>query len=494
MNDNIMKKNELTERIDSIQEGWLPEERFREECGVFGVSGVEQAAELVFFGLYSLQHRGQESAGIVSSDGKRVYSYKGLGLVSDVLTSDALRGLSGQLAIGHNRYSTTGRTTLENTQPLLVTYQGGRLAIAHNGNLVNVCELKAKMETQGSIFQTTMDSEIIVHLIARSEASTIEEKLADALSQIRGAYALIAMTETKLIGVSDPFGFRPISIGKLPSGYCLASETCAFDIIGGKYVRPVEAGEMVIVEGESIRYFNALKSTSKAHCIFELIYFSRPDSIVFSESVDKVRRNLGRTLAREAPADADIVIAVPDSSNSAALGFAEGSGLPFELGLIRNHYVGRTFIDPIQRVRDQAVRVKFNPVRENLSGKRVVVVDDSIVRGTTSRKLIRLIRDAGAREVHFRVGSPPITNSCFYGIDTPSREELIASSHTVGDISEFLGVDSLAYLSMEGLRSCVKKPDDFCYACFGGCYPVPVDTDGDKLALERNSSRVDPVR
>jgi amidophosphoribosyltransferase len=487
VNDN-MKKNELTGRNGSSQKEWLLQERLREECGVFGVCGVEQAAELVFFGLYSLQHRGQESAGIVSSDGKRVHSYKGLGLVSDVLTADALRGLSGQLAIGHNRYSTTGRTTLENAQPLLVTYQGGRLAIAHNGNLVNVCELKAKMETQGSIFQTTMDSEIIVHLIARSKAATIEGKLADALSQIRGAYALIVMTETKLIGVCDPFGFRPLSIGKLTSGHCLASETCAFDIIGGKYVRPVEAGEMVIIEGESIKCVNALESTRRSHCIFELIYFSRPDSIVFTESVGKVRRNLGRTLAREAPADADIVIAVPDSSNSAALGFAEGSGLPFELGLIRNHYVGRTFIDPIQRVRDQAVKVKFNPVREILSGKRVVVVDDSIVRGTTSKKLIHLIRDAGAREVHFRVGSPPITNSCFYGIDTPSREELIASSHTVGEIAEFLGVDSLAYLSMPGLRSCVKEPDDFCYACFGGCYPVPVDIEGDKLALERDST------
>jgi amidophosphoribosyltransferase len=482
-----MKKNELIGRTESLPEEHTREEHVREGCGVFGVCGVKQAAELVFFGLYALQHRGQESAGIVSSDGECVYAYKGLGLVSDVLTADALKGLSGQLAIGHNRYSTTGRTTLENTQPLLVTYRGGRLAIAHNGNLVNARELKAKMETQGSIFQTTMDSEIIVHLIARSKAASLEEKLADALSQIKGAYALVVMTETKLIGVCDPFGFRPLSIGKLTSGHCLASETCAFDIIGGKYVRSVEAGEMAIVEGESMKCVSALKSTRKAHCIFELIYFSRPDSIVFTESVAKVRRNLGRTLAREAPADADIVIAVPDSSNSAALGFAEGSGLPFELGLIRNHYVGRTFIDPVQRVRDQAVKVKFNPVRGVLSGKKVVVVDDSIVRGTTSRKLIRLIRNAGAKEVHFRVGSPPIKNPCFYGIDTPSKEELIASSHTVGEIAEFLGVDSLAYLSMEGLRSCVSTPDDFCYACFSGCYPVPVELEADKLALERDS-------
>ncbi|MCX5800673.1 MAG: amidophosphoribosyltransferase [Candidatus Eisenbacteria bacterium] len=485
----LRKRDKLTGSIDPVRERYLQGERLREECGVFGVSGVEQAAELVFFGLYSLQHRGQESAGIVSSDGKCVYAHKGLGLVSDVLTADALKGLPGQLAIGHNRYSTTGRTTLENAQPLVVTYQGGRLAIAHNGNLVNARELKAKMETQGSIFQTTMDSEVIVHLVARSEAATLEEKLTDALSQLKGAYALIVMTETKLIGVSDPFGFRPLSIGRLGSGHCLASETCAFDIIGGTYVRPVEAGEMVVVEGGGMRNLDALGGTRKAHCIFELIYFSRPDSMVFSESVDRVRRNLGRTLAGEAPADADIVIAVPDSSNSAALGFAEGSGLPFELGLIRNHYVGRTFIDPIQHVRDQAVKAKFNPVREILSGKKVVVVDDSIVRGTTSRKLIRLIRNAGAKAVHFRVGSPPIQNPCFYGIDTPSKGELIASSHTVEEIAQFLGVDSLAYLSMRGLRSCVRRPDDFCYACFNGSYPVPVEARGDKLALERDSVR-----
>ena len=481
-----MKKHKPIRGTYFLEDNCLREERLREECGVFGVCGVKQAAELAFFGLYALQHRGQESAGIVSSDGKCVYAYKGLGLVSDVLTVDVLKGLPGQLAIGHNRYSTTGRTTLENAQPLVVTYQGGRLAVAHNGNIVNARELKAKMETQGSIFQTTMDSEVIVHLVARSRAGTLEGKLIDALSQLRGAYALIAMTENKLIGACDPFGFRPLSIGRIGSSHCLASETCAFDIIGGKYVRPVEAGEMVVVEGEGIKCVHALQSTRKAHCIFELIYFSRPDSIVFSESVDRVRRNLGRSLAREAPADADIAIAVPDSSNSAALGFAEASGLPFELGLIRNHYVGRTFIDPVQRVRDQAVRVKFNPVREILSGKRVVVVDDSIVRGTTSRKLIRLIRNAGAKAVHFRVSSPPIKNPCFYGIDTPSKGELIASSHTVDEIAQFLGVDSLAYLSIEGLSGCVARPDDFCYACFGGCYPVPVDVEGGKLALERD--------
>jgi len=460
---------------------------FREECGLFGVNGVARAAELAFLGLYSLQHRGQESAGIVSSDGKHVYGYKGLGLVSDVLTPDAMNGLHGHLAIGHNRYSTTGSTTLDNAQPLLVTYRGGKLAIAHNGNLVNTVELRSSMEAAGSIFQTTMDSEIIVHLIARSKAESIEDRMTEALSQLKGAYALILMDENRLIGICDPAGFRPLCIGKLGSSYCFASETCAFDIIGAEYMRPVEAGEMVIVEGGKIKYVQAQKATSKAHCIFEFIYFSRPDSVVFGESVDRVRRNLGRTLAAEAPAEADIVISVPDSSNSAALGFAEGSGLPYELGLIRNHYVGRTFIDPTQRVRDQAVRVKYNPVGEILSGKRVVVVDDSIVRGTTSRKLIRLIRKAGAAEVHFRVSSPPIEFPCFYGIDTPSRGELIASSHSAQEIAEFLGVDTLAYLSIEGLRRCVATPDDFCYACFDGSYPVPVRDEADKLALERES-------
>ncbi|MFH0778694.1 MAG: amidophosphoribosyltransferase [Candidatus Eisenbacteria bacterium] len=459
----------------------------REECGLFGVHGAERAAELIFLGLYALQHRGQESAGIVSSDGKSVCGYKGLGLVSDVLTAETLRSLPGHIAIGHNRYSTTGSTTLENAQPLLATYRGGKLAVAHNGNLVNACELRAGMEAAGSIFQTTMDSEIMVHLIARSKAVTLEDRITEALSEVMGAYALILMDETRLIGMCDPAGIRPLCIGKLASGYCLASETCAFDIIGARYVRPVEPGEMVIIKEGEIRGVRAFEGKRQAHCIFELIYFSRPDSIVFGESVDRVRRSLGRRLAGEAPAEADIVISVPDSSNSAALGYAEASGLPYELGLIRNHYVGRTFIDPVQRVRDQAVKVKFNPVMGILKGKRVVVVDDSIVRGTTSRKLVRLIRKAGANEVHFRVGSPPIKYSCFYGIDTPSREELIASTHPVEAIAEFLGVDTLSYLSIDGLRSCVGRPDDYCYACFDGSYLVPVEGARGKLSLERSA-------
>jgi amidophosphoribosyltransferase len=467
-------RNRTGVRIDS----------FRDGCGIFGVFGARRAAELVYFGLYSLQHRGQESAGMVASDGACVKGHKGLGLVSDVLTAEVLKGLPGTIAIGHNRYSTTGRTTLENAQPLLVNYQGGKLAVAHNGNLINARELRRKMEAHGSIFQTTMDTEIVAHLIAHSKGRSIESKLTDALSRVKGAFALVMMTEDKLIGACDPRGFRPLCVGKLGSGWCLASETCGLDIIGAKYVGPVNAGEVVVIDKGGMRTSQALKSTGKAHCIFELIYFSRPDSTVFGESVDKVRRKLGRTLAEESPADADIVMAVPDSSNSAALGFAEGSGLPFELGLIRNHYVGRTFIDPVQRVRDQAVKLKFNPVRDILRGRRVVIVDDSIVRGTTSRKLIRLIRKAGAREVHFRVGSPPIVGSCFYGIDTPSRAKLIASSHSVKEIAKFLEVDSLAYLSLKGLKSCVSRPGDYCYACFGECYPEPVGENGGKMALE----------
>ncbi|UCF79015.1 MAG: amidophosphoribosyltransferase [Candidatus Eiseniibacteriota bacterium] len=472
-----MKSTELGIRVRS----------FREECGVFGINAASRAAELAFLGLYSLQHRGQESAGIVSSDGQQVYGYKGLGLVSDVLSADVLKTLPGHLAIGHNRYSTTGSTTLDNAQPLLVAYRGGRLAVAHNGNLINAVELREEMERAGSIFQTTMDSEIIVHLIARSRAPSLEGRITEALSQVKGAFALVLMDERKLVGVCDPSGFRPLCLGRLGSSYCFASETCAFDIIGAEYLRPVEPGEMVVVEEGEMRELKALEPGARAHCIFEFIYFSRPDSVVFGESVDRVRRNLGKALATEAPADADMVISVPDSSNSAALGFAEESGLPYELGLIRNHYVGRTFIDPAQRVRDQAVRVKFNPVREILSGKKVVVVDDSIVRGTTSRKLIRLIRKAGASAVHFRVSSPPIEFPCFYGIDTPSRAELIASSHSTKEIAEFLGVDTLAYLSMEGLRRCVRNPDDFCYACFDGSYSIPVQADADKLALERRA-------
>lgn len=445
----------------------------KEECAVFGVHGSEDAAQITYLGLYSLQHRGQESSGIVSSDGERVYEHKDMGLVSKVFSGQALERLKGHVAIGHNRYSTTGLTHYANIQPLLVDCKIGKIAVSHNGNLVNAVELRRAMEDKGSIFRSTMDSEVVLHLIARSRRETLEQMIAEALNQIVGAYSFIFMTKEQMIAARDPHGFRPLCIGKMRDTWVFASESCAFDLIGATYIREVEPGEMCIVAAgsmKSVRFAEPAKRLSK--CIFEFIYFSRPDSKVFGENVDKVRRELGRTLARESAVAADIVIAVPDSSNTIALGYSEASKIPFELGLIRNHYVGRTFIQPRQRTRDWDVRIKFNPVRGVLKGRRVVVVDDSIVRGSTMKKLVNLIRQAGVSEVHLRIGSPPITHSCYYGIDTPTRGELIASTHEVNGISEFLGVDSLHYLSLDGLLSCVNDRDNFCVACFNGGYPI----------------------
>jgi amidophosphoribosyltransferase len=475
---------------DHIERTARDEDRLREECGVFGIWGAENAARLTYAGLYSLQHRGQESAGIVVSDGTEVRFHRGLGLVSDVFAGRALEPLQGHIAIGHNRYSTTGSTLLQNAQPLVVTTRYGRLALAHNGNLVNAVPLREEMERLGSIFQTTSDTEVIPHLIARSRSDSFEEAIGQALSRCQGAYSLVLLTEDKLIGVRDPRGFRPLCLGRRGDAHILASETCALDIVGAEFVREIEPGELVVIDGSGVRSRRPLQPLPLRYCIFELIYFSRPDSVVFGESVDLIRRRLGRRLAEEHPAEADIVIAVPDSSNSAALGFSEASGIPFELGLIRNHYIGRTFIAPQQMKRDFGVNLKFNPVRRILEGRRVVIVDDSIVRGTTSRSLVAMLRDAGAREIHFRVSSPPIGWSCYYGIDTPTRKELIASSHTVAEIQRYLRVDSLGYLSMEGLRSCVERPDDQCYACFNGDYSERFGEEMDKLALERIPSRV----
>ena len=445
----------------------------KEECAVFGVYGSENAAQITYLGLYSLQHRGQESSGIISSDGEGVYEHKDMGLVSKVFTDRVLEHLNGHMAIGHNRYSTTGLTHYSNIQPFLVDCKIGKIAVSHNGNLVNAVELRRKMEGEGSIFRSTMDSEVILHLIARSKQETLEEMIAEALGRVKGAYSFVFMTKKQLIAARDPHGFRPLCMGKMEDTWVFASESCAFDLIGATYIREIEPGEMCVVGADgmkSIRFAEAAKRLSK--CIFEFIYFSRPDSKVFGENVDKVRRELGRRLAEELETDADIVIAVPDSSNTIALGFSERSKIPFELGLIRNHYVGRTFIQPSQSTRDWDVRIKFNPVKGVLKGKRVVVVDDSIVRGSTMKKLVSLIRHAGASEVHLRIGSPPIAHSCYYGIDTPTRGELIASNNDVNKISEFLGVDSLHYLSLEGLLSCVNDPDNFCVACFDGIYPV----------------------
>ncbi len=467
--------------------GWSADKAWREECGVLAAVGVPRAAEVVALGLHALQHRGQESTGVVSrDDAGEFHSVKGIGLVSDVYGEAELARLPGMLAIGHNRYSTAGGLTLENTQPLRVVYRGGALALAHNGNLTNARELRRGLEESGSIFQTTLDTEVFLHLMALSPTDDVEEALVDALRQVEGAYSLVVLTPEAVFAVRDPHGFRPLAIGRLGDGYVVASETCAFDLVGADFVREVEPGEVVRVDPQGLRARRALPAAEpRQHCVFEHIYFSRPDSRVFGANVDRVRRRLGHRLAEEHPAEADLVIAVPDSSNSIALGYSERSGLPFELGLIRNHYVGRTFIQPHQAGRDFGVRVKFNPVREILDGRRVVVVDDSIVRGTTSRKLVRLLRRAGAREVHFRVGSPPVTHPCFYGIDTPSRRELIGALKTVDEIRDYLGVDSLGYLSLDGMLACEAEPRHFCRACFTGQYPVTVDPTSGKLALEQ---------
>ncbi len=465
---------------------WTPERAWNEECGVFGAVGVAHPAEIVALGLHALQHRGQEATGIVACGEDGVFQVrKGLGLVSDVYRDAGLSQVTGALAIGHNRYSTTGGRTLENTQPLKVVYRGGELALAHNGNLTNARELRAGLEESGSIFQTTLDSEVFLHLVALSQVDSVEEALVEAARQVQGAYSLVVLTRDAVLALRDPHGFRPLCLGRLGDGYVVASETCALDLVGADFLREVNPGELVSIDPQGLRSRQVLAPAEPAqHCVFEHIYFSRPDSRVFGDGVDRVRRRLGHQLAREHPADADVVISVPDSSNSIALGFSEESGLRYELGLIRNHYVGRTFIQPQQAGRDFGVRVKFNPVREVLEGRRVVVVDDSIVRGTTSRKLVRLLRRAGAREVHFRVGSPPVTHPCFYGIDTPHRRELIGALKSIDEIRGYLGVDSLGYLSLEGMLGCEAVPRNFCRACFTGQYPVPVDPNASKLQFE----------
>lgn len=456
----------------------------REYCGLFGIYGHSNAAESVFLGLYALQHRGQEGAGIVSSDGTETYAHRGMGLVSQIWTPANLASLRGSLAIGHNRYSTTGRPRPTNIQPLLVNTRIGEVALAHNGNLVNAVEKRKEMERDGSIFATTMDSEVILHLIAKSGKERLEDMIIEAVKQVDGAYSLLLMTRDKLIGARDPLGLRPLCIGQLGKSFVLTSESCALDIIGAEYVRDVRPGELVVVDERGITSIEAEKSTAVAKCIFEFIYFSRPDSVVFGENVDKIRRKLGVVLARNHPVSADVVIAVPDSSNTSSLGFAQESGIPLEIGLIRNHYVGRTFIQPEQSLRDGDVRVKFNPVRGVLNKKRVVVVDDSIVRGSTMRKLVKMLRKTGVKEVHLRICSPPIQFPCFYGIDMPERSELIASSHSVDQIREYLNVDSLEYLTMQDLRSVVDDPENFCYACFDGEYRIPLSTRHRKTVFE----------
>jgi amidophosphoribosyltransferase len=455
---------------------------WHEECGIFGVVGNPDAARLTYLGLYALQHRGQESAGIVTWDGETTHTHKKMGLVNRVFhkeeTFDRLRGSS---AIGHVRYSTTGQSKLSNAQPIVVQFRGGVLAAAHNGNLVDSENLRARLEAGGSLFRTTTDTETILHLIGKAcakhptcSADDFPEVLKEALASVQGAYSLVLMMDGKLFAVRDPRGYRPLCFGRIRNGgWAVASESCALDIVDAELEREVRPGEIIVLNGaEPASHMLEAADGPKSFCIFEYIYFSRPDSFIGGVSVDHVRRNLGRNLAREHPADADIVISVPDSSNTAAMGYSEASGIPLEIGLIRNHYIGRTFIHPRQSLRDLNVRIKYNPVADTLAGRRIVVVDDSIVRGTTSRKLMRMLRDAGAREIHLRVASPPIEFPCFYGIDTPTREELIASSNTVPEIAKFIGVDSLGYLSFDGLLKSAPPPaENYCVACFDGSYP-----------------------
>lgn len=459
----------------------------RDKCGVFGILGTTRASELTYFGLYSLQHRGQESAGIVSSGNGTVHIYRGMGEVNEVFAQKRyIDRLKGSIAIGHTRYSTTGASSLTNIQPFLITNRGKELAVVHNGNLTNSYLLRRDLEKAGAIFQTTSDTEIFLHLASRSRRRGWFNRICDGLCQVNGAYSLLFLTEDSIIAARDPKGFRPLALGKRNGNYVIASETCAFDIIGAKYIRDIEPGEVLEVSAKGLRSVFPQKKVKHAFCIFEYIYFSRPDSIVFGENVDKIRRRLGRQLAKEHPADADIVIAVPDSANTAALGYSEESGIKFEIGLIRNHYVGRTFIDPEQKIRDLDVKIKFNPVKGALKGKRVVVVDDSIVRGTTSKKLIKLIRSSRAKAIHLRISSPPIISPCFFGIDMPTKGELIASSKTVRVIRDYLDVDSLGYLSTEGMLSMPSLPNSsFCVGCFSGKYALPIEKNHGKFHLEK---------
>jgi amidophosphoribosyltransferase len=450
-----------------------------EECGVFGVFGHPEAANLVYLGLYALQHRGQESAGIVSSNGKVLIAHRGMGLVADIFNSKVLEQLEGTSAIGHNRYSTTGSTTLKNCQPLVVEYAKGGLALAHNGNLVNFDELREQLEKNGSIFQSSSDSELIIHLIASAQAAELPERVAEALAQVRGAYSLVLLTEQQIIAARDPLGFRPLVLGKLNDATIIASETCALDLVRAEYVREVEPGEIVVIDEDGMRSLRPFAPMPARRCIFEYVYFARPDSLLYGRNVYQVRKMQGRALARECPAEADIVVPVPDSGNVAALGYAEESGLPFEMGLVRSHYIGRTFIEPRQSIRHFGVKIKFNPVVGLLRGKRLVLIEDSLVRGTTLRKVIPMLRQAGAREVHMRIAAPPHTHSCFYGIDTPTREELLASHQTVEEIRKYITADSLAYLSWDGLYSFLGNGnrEGYCDACFTGEYPVEIPRD-----------------
>jgi len=460
-------------------------------CGLFGLYGHRDAARLTYLGLYSLQHRGEEAAGIVTWDGKTMRSHKGMGLVSEVFNEATLHDLPGRIALGHTRYSTTGSSSLKNSQPLVVTYAKGMIAVAHNGNLVNAYELRQQLEANGSIFQTTVDSEIILHLLARATNKEFEDDLVECLRLLKGAFTLLFLREGQLIGCRDPNGFRPLCIGRLNKSYVLASETCALDLIGAKLVREVYPGEVVVIGPEGLRSLWPFKheTTTPSHCLFEHVYFSRPDSIVFGESVQAVRIKLGRQLAREHPVEADLVMPIPDSGNFAALGYSLESKIPFTIGMTRNHYVGRTFIQPAQEIRDLKVRVKFNPIKELIKGQRIIIVDDSVVRGTTTKARVKSLREAGAKEIHLRISCPPTKFSCFYGIDFPNKKQLIANNLSLEDIRKFIGVDTLGYMSLEGMMTAVGKPGNYCTACWSGTYPIPFGEEGDKFALEKHAGQ-----
>ena len=465
-------------------------DKFREECGVFGIFGHPEASNLTYLGLYALQHRGQESAGIASSDGGRIRLHKAMGYVNEAFNSETLAKLPGTMAIGHVRYSTAGESLLANAHPILVDSVHGQLAVCHNGNLVNAGELRDALVRAGAIFQTNSDTEVIVHLFARSREVGVEAAVIEAISQVRGAFSFVMMTRDRVIGVRDPHGFRPLALGKLGDAWVICSETCALDLIGATYVRDVEPGEVVIVSQTGVKSVKPFGPARQSQCIFEHVYFARPDSYVFGESVNEVRTQLGRTLAKEAPVDADVVVPIPDSGVCGAIGYAEASGIPMRMGLIRNHYVGRTFIEPQQSIRHFGVRVKLNPVRSILDGRRVVLIDDSIVRGTTSRKIVRMVRSAGAREVHMRISCPPTVSPCFYGVDTPRRSELIAATHTLEEIRKYLDADSIAYLSLDGLTAAVNGgKSKYCTSCYTGVYPVAFPRDEAaylQLALKLN--------
>ena len=460
-------------------------DKFHDECGVVGVYGHPDAANLVYLGLYALQHRGQESAGIAASSNGKMHLEVGMGLVADVFSDVRLKKLPGNIAVGHNRYSTTGVSRVKNAQPCLIEYSGGTMAMGHNGNLVNASEIRKELGAAGAIFQSTNDSEVIVHLMAQSRRNSFVDRAVAALSQVKGAYSIVLMSENELVAARDPQGFRPLCLGKLDGAYIVASESCVMDLVEAEFIREIEPGELILINQFGVKSFHPFQKASTKQCVFEHIYFSRPDSYLFGHSVYSTRKLMGKALAREKPVEADVVVPVPDSGVISAMGYSEEAKIPFQMGLIRNHYVGRTFIEPQSQIRNFGVKIKLNAVKPVIEGKRVIIIDDSIVRGTTSKKIVRMLREVGAREVHVRISSPPTTHSCFYGIDTPTKGELIASNMDIDQTCKYLGADSLHYISLEKMLEIFgEQKDDFCAACFDGRYPVDVTgSDGNTRQL-----------